>query len=611
MSDKLGESSWTSFTKKQGLKLDDVALVKALGKFDKTDGSKPAPRVDALEEVIEQARRQIVALAKRKKELGDKPFKEAKDKLDELLGLAESEVKLARTAAADSEEEADSPVLLTTKMIPLVRELRKGEARMPALISTAGKETAVLIMRRSIASTRRKLMMEYLDAQGGAKHIAGECRFEQGALTFIVGSPAAGLAKRVRAALLKQLELRLKVRVRGEDGGADEDGEDGGEDQQGTQAQTPQAPVQPASEAALEYTQRLGKLRDRLEQALRAKHPESTKLRAVMGFASEKAAGGDHVAAIKALQMLEKLLDGPATTAADKAAAAQAEYARRQRALQERVQLALQDQHPASVKLRAVMGFAADKATSGDYGAALKAFQVLEGLLETPAAEQVAAQAQIMQARLQAVREDAAGLGAAAALSDALREAAAAVQANAPDADTLLDALEQRLAALAGERRAAGAAETVAASRTEGGVGVVEFAKMRLELEAARGKFEVAIDSLKSAFEALLETEDFVDDPRSSEPETLARIDTLEQRLPSFPELAERVDDAIDNMANATDPKQRKQHGDAALKAIAAYRARIDAEPMLTEMESTDAGSFPIHSAMVEALERIESALRA
>ena len=195
MPDKLSESARSSFTKKQGLKLDDGALVKALAKFAQ-DGRVEARRrgLDALKDIVEQVRKQVIALARQKKELGDKPFALVRRKLDELLGLAEGEQKQVRAAAAEADAmTADSPVLLTTKMIPLVRELRKGEARMPALISTAGKETAVLISRRSIAPTRRKLMMEYLDAQGGAKHIAGECGFENGALTFVVASPGAGL----------------------------------------------------------------------------------------------------------------------------------------------------------------------------------------------------------------------------------------------------------------------------------------------------------------------------------------------------------------------------------------------------------------------------------
>jgi len=55
--------------------------------------------------------------------------------------------------------------------------------------------------------------------------------------------------------------------------------------------------------------QRLRKVRERYEQALKEQHPEATKLRAVMGYASEKADGQkDYAAASKALEQLEKLL---------------------------------------------------------------------------------------------------------------------------------------------------------------------------------------------------------------------------------------------------------------------------------------------------------------
>ena len=132
----------------------------------------------------------------------------------------------------DGDEEADTPALLTTKMVPLLRELRKGEAQMHALICTAGKNTALLIMRRAISPSRRKLLADAVDAKGGAKYIAGECVFENKALTFVVASPAAQLAKRLRQALLDQTDMRMKVRVRGEDG-VDEDGEDEGDEQPG------------------------------------------------------------------------------------------------------------------------------------------------------------------------------------------------------------------------------------------------------------------------------------------------------------------------------------------------------------------------------------------
>jgi hypothetical protein len=193
--------------------------------------------------------------------------------------------------------------------VPLLRELRKGQVQMHAMICTAGKNTALLIMRKPIGPSRRKLLAEAVDAKGGAKYITGECVFEDKALTFVVKSPAAQLAKRLRQALLDQADVRMKVRVRGEDG-VEEDGEDEVEGQGGAQAQAHQAPSGgPASAEQLAYTQRLRKLRERYEQALEARHPESTKLRAVMGFASEKAdEKKDYAAAGKALDMLEKLL---------------------------------------------------------------------------------------------------------------------------------------------------------------------------------------------------------------------------------------------------------------------------------------------------------------
>jgi hypothetical protein len=312
MADKLSELTWTSFTKKQKLALDDAPLVKALARLDKTDDAKPEPRKAALDDVIEQVKKQVAAQAKRKKELGDKVFGEVKDKLYELLDLAEKAHKLAESALAKSkqttegDEEEDSPALLGPKMLPLLRELRKGEATMHALICTAGKNTAVLVMRRPIATGRRKMLSESVDAKAGAKFIVGECRYENKALTFIVQSAAAGLAKRLRQALLDQTQLRMKVVVRGEDG-EDQDGEDAEEG--GPDADTGQ-PSQAAVLAAA-YTQRREELQERLLQALRAQHPEASRLRAVSAFADEKAGARDYVAAGKALDMLDKLLATP------------------------------------------------------------------------------------------------------------------------------------------------------------------------------------------------------------------------------------------------------------------------------------------------------------
>lgn len=321
MAGKLNESAWTGFIRKLKLDLDDGPLVKSLARLDKADDAKA--RAVALEDAVEQIKKQVVLLAKRKKELGDKIFDEVKDKLHELLGLAEAQLKDARADAAQADEEdADSPALLTGKMIPLLRQLRKGGVTMPALICTAGRNTAVLIMRRAIAPSRRKLLAEMVDAKGGAKYITGECVYEDNTLTFVVASQAAGLSKRIREALLLQTDLRFKVKVRGDDG-EEQDGEDESSESPDEAAapDIPAAPPLPSAEQ-LTYVQRLRRVNERVEEALRGQHPEATKLRAVTGFAAEKAAAGDFAGAIKALDIVEKLLGGaPSTSSAAPSAA--------------------------------------------------------------------------------------------------------------------------------------------------------------------------------------------------------------------------------------------------------------------------------------------------
>jgi hypothetical protein len=366
MADKLGESTWTGFLKKQKLELDDGALRKSLARFDKTDESKPESRLDALNDLVEQFKKQIVAQAKRKKELGDKPFALVKDQLYELLGEAEALQKKTQAAAAaeEDEEEPDTPVLLTTKMVPLLRELRKGETQMHALICTAGKNTAVLIMRRAISPSRRKLLAEAVAAKGGMKYIVGECLFENKALAFVVKSPGGQLAKRLRQALLEQTEMRLRVRVRGEDGVEEQDGEDEGEDQVGVQPQRTPAPQGgPASAEQLAYTQRLKKVRERCEQALREHHPESTKLRALMGFASEKADGQkDYAAAGKALEMLERLLGASADAVAT--------FNARLAALMPKIKQAIAEAGPPAQDIKQTISEAGVLARKSQYGAA-------------------------------------------------------------------------------------------------------------------------------------------------------------------------------------------------------------------------------------------------
>lgn len=344
MAEKLSESSWTGFIKKLragldakkiALDLDDGALLKALARLDKTDESKPQPRLDALGDVVQQLNKLVPALAKRKKDIGDKPFTEVKDKLYGLLEAAEDAEKACKAALqAAAEDEEESPALLTTKMVPLIREVRKGKVTLQSLVAVAGKETVVLLSRRAISPARGKLLKEQMANAGGIKFIRGECLLEENALTFVVQAQAGGLAKRLRAALLAQTQLRLKIRVRGESpDDVEADGEDeeeavAGTGQEGPTAQEAQEDAQrQAAAAALQrrFEDRLGAMEPRVAEALRLQKGDVSKIRAVAAFAREKAEAGTYEAGLKALDMLEKLLDAaaaPSDAAAGSAAAA-------------------------------------------------------------------------------------------------------------------------------------------------------------------------------------------------------------------------------------------------------------------------------------------------
>lgn len=211
--------------------------------------------------------------------------------------------------------------------------------------------------------------------------------------------------------------------------------------------------------------------------------------------------------------------------------------------------------------------------------------------------------------RLGIIRDDMLRLGAGGELSGLLREAAVAVKAGAAGAAALVEALEDRLAAFASSQRAAEAAATVAAA-VNGSLSPLALAKIRLTLGSTRSRVEGAIETLQAACESLLESGSFATDPRSHDPATFAAIAALGQRVPPVADLAGDLSDTLDRMVSATDPDARKREQQNALKAVGAYRARIDSVPLLREMESSPAGTFAIHGAMVAALDELSTGLR-
>jgi hypothetical protein len=228
----LSESDWKKFAKSGTYK--DAAFIKALAAL--ASGKTPEARLAALDEmekqaeVLRKANKADKALGAHLDELGKAAGRERRLQQAEAMQAAapnRSDQSAASTlSTASSGFEDDSPASLTTKMLPLLRLVKQGEP-MKALIAVAGNEAAVMVSRRSASTAQRKLMTDYLEVSGGVKFVAGDCLWEENAVTFVLQSPAGGLARKIAAALLKQIEQRIKVRVRGEDGVVDASGGDG------------------------------------------------------------------------------------------------------------------------------------------------------------------------------------------------------------------------------------------------------------------------------------------------------------------------------------------------------------------------------------------------
>ena len=191
-------------------------------------------------------------------------------------------------------------------------------------------------------------------------------------------------------------------------------------------------------------------------------------------------------------------------------------------------------------------------------------------------------------------------------LSDGVRQAAAALKSQRPDAEALINALEARVAQVASAFRRA-EAEQATGKGAVGTTGVVAFAKMRLRWENARTSFADAVTNVIDGLRALLETDEFQDDPRSREPDTLGLIDALAARLPQIDDIAGAIDDALDSAGNS--PEKRAELITAAAKAIDSYRSKLAEFDELKDYESTEAGKFPSISLIEASLADLKSAL--
>lgn len=226
-SKSLSDTGWKSVVSKN--KVKDNGLLKTLEKLKKLDDVQH----DDATKLLTEARKLAEQLQKDKAvaavkavatylgdlvdEVGSALRQVAKDK------AAHDKAQAAKAKAEKDDDDEESPDLLSTKMVPLLRKATQGKT-MQALVAKSGKQVVVMLSPKPIPPARRKMLAEQLGG-GTIKYYPGTCGLEAGAMTFALNAEVTGLAKLIKIALLQQTGLRInKVQCRGDDGD-DHDGD--------------------------------------------------------------------------------------------------------------------------------------------------------------------------------------------------------------------------------------------------------------------------------------------------------------------------------------------------------------------------------------------------
>lgn len=230
----LSDSGWKDISSKN--KIKDNGLIKVLADYKRLPDDKHDEVLRSLDEILKLAgqlkkAKDVAAASAASKYVAEvidaaeadrRVALKAKAEADKDKAKAEAEKK-AKPKEDDDEEEEESSALLTTKMIPLLKAVKRGEM-MHTMVASAGKQTVVLMSRKPITPARRKLLADELGVSGGIRYSVGHCVNENGATTFVLKTQVAGMAKRLKMALLQQTSMRFpKLSCRGEDGETDDD----------------------------------------------------------------------------------------------------------------------------------------------------------------------------------------------------------------------------------------------------------------------------------------------------------------------------------------------------------------------------------------------------
>ena len=217
--------------------LKALADIKKLGDDDHDNAQKTLDEIVKLTAQLKKSKEASTpAVSKFLAELGSaadvamKDIAKAKVEAEKKTRVdAEAKKQQEKKAAASDEDDDDDesgPAILTTKLLPLLRQVNKGEI-MHTLVARAGKQVAVMLSRKPISPAKRKILAEQLGGAGGIKYYTGQCMKEGGATTFALNTEVSGLSKLMKLALLNQTGQRVKkISCRGADGETDDDDDD-------------------------------------------------------------------------------------------------------------------------------------------------------------------------------------------------------------------------------------------------------------------------------------------------------------------------------------------------------------------------------------------------
>lgn len=343
-------------------------------------------------------------------------------------------------------------------------------------------------------------------------------------------------------------------------------------------------------EAKAQFDARLTKLAPRIADALKAQHPEASKIRAVEAFAREKAASGNLKAALAALDSMDKLLGVESVELPDAAL-----WARYLPEVQERFKTLSAINPKYAARLQPQVDQAIALAKAGHYTQALAHLEKQEGLM-IAAQDWDAKLKSVIPLIKEAVDSKRPGIDA-----ERLRVTKARGLADKDlfeQAYALLDEVEASLSSGEADSDTA----TASAPRS-----FVDLQKNRLAWDGLRKNVQAQLQSLEQALLAAVKAhnadesaEDEVDEAQAAT--QVRTIYTLLERLD------ERLIDKLDEALNAG-PGERERLNAEAADIVKDYQTYVDTDPLIASIDDNGFIDSTILSEVQRTLTQLASQL--